>query len=332
MGKPLISIIVPIYNVEAFLDECLASIANQTNKSFIALLINDGSTDNSLTIAQRYVNNHPELFKLYTKENGGLSDARNYGITEVGSDYVMFVDSDDIIALDTIEQLSNAINSSPADILCFGMTEISESGKHIRNISPTIGSLNPTSLRSSPALMVEALPNACNKVIKTSLFTSNNLKFPEGLWYEDLATTPKLFDKANSVSFLNSYLYHYRTREGSITQTISPKIMDMIKVLKSLDDYFPQHTHLSDVLATLKLNMLMKTLVRISASSDTVQQTEMIASIQCYMRSNMPNTLSILTINGKSIYKFTVILAALKLNKLLLGFLNICLKKGLVRT
>ena len=333
MGKPLISIIVPIYNVEAFLDECLASIASQTNKSFIALLINDGSTDNSLAIAESYVKKHPELFSLYSKENGGLSDARNYGINKAESNYVMFVDSDDIIALDTIEQLTTTLSTQDTDILCFGMTEISEDGRHIRNIPPTTGNVALTRLQQSPELIVEALPNACNKVFKTALFIENNIEFPKGLWYEDLATTPKLFDVARSINFLPNNLYHYRTREGSITQTISIKVLDMIKVLALLDNYFKKQNNngLRQTLTLLKLNMVMKTLVRISASQDPIQQSAMLKSVQDYMVINMPKASGIVTINAKLIYKFTVALAALKFNKLLLTFLSLCIKKGLVK-
>jgi len=333
MRKPLISIIVPIYNVEDYLDECLASIAKQTSNNFIALLINDGSKDNSETIAKHYVEKHPDLFQFYNKENGGLSDARNYGINKTDTDYIMFVDSDDIIALDTIETISNELSNQPSDILCFGMTEISEAGHHIRNIPPTTGSLDLTTLHQSPSLIIEAMPNACNKVIKTTLFKTHNIEFPKGLWYEDLATIPKLFHQAQAVSFMANNLYHYRTRAGSITQTISPKILDMTQILTLLDSYFYEHKNdeITKVLLILKLNMLMKTLVRISACTDKEQQLVMLNKVQIYLSDNMPNSYAIMAINSKFVYKLTITLAVLKLNKLVLAFLSLCLKKGLVR-
>lgn len=332
MDKPLISIIVPIYNVELYLDICLTSITKQSNHNFITLLINDGSTDNSQSIAECYVENHPELFTLYNKENGGLSDARNFGVAKANTEYVIFVDSDDIIALDTIKRLLNSLNEQPCDMLCFGMTEISESGEHIRNIPPTTGSLKSTNLAEHPELITQALPNACNKVIRTSLFTENAVSFPHGLWYEDLATIPKLFDLANSINFLPENLYHYRTREGSITQTISPKILDMITVLSSLDNYFDKKNNrqLDDALLTLKANMLMKTLVRIAACNDQQLQRQMIKQVQKHLKEQLPQPIKIMSLKAKPVYKFTLALTAFKLNSLLLKFLSICIKRGLI--
>lgn len=333
MDNPLISIVIPIYNVEAYLKECLDSIANQTATNFTALLINDGSKDNSVKIAESYVAKHPSIFQLYHKKNGGLSDARNFGINKATTDYVMFVDSDDIIALDAIEVVTSALKNSFADVLCFGMTEITECGAHVRNIPATTGSLLESSLASNPDLLTKALPNACNKAVKLTLLKDNAIVFPKGLWYEDLATTPKLLHLAKSISFISDYLYHYRTREGSITQTINPKILDMLEVLASLDSYFNNSSspEFKDALLTLKTNMLMKTLVRLSAYSDKVQQQTMLKSVQAYIRDNMPSTTKLLSINTKFIYRFTVLLASLRMDTLLLIFLATCLKKGLVR-
>ncbi|WP_448210853.1 glycosyltransferase family 2 protein [Colwellia sp. MEBiC06753] len=334
---PAITIIVPIYNVEAFLSECLDSIANQSQNNFSVLLINDGSTDNSVAIAEQYVEKSPALFTLLHKENGGLSDARNFGINHTKSDYVMFVDSDDLIASDTIEKVSNALLAEPSDILCFGMTEITESGQHIRNIPPTTGNIIATNLQRAPELLTQALPNACNKVIKTSIFTQHRITFPQGLWYEDLATTPKLFSCANTISFIEDNLYHYRTREGSITQTISPKILDMLTVLGNINNYFLKQkaSHMSpelrDKLTALSINMLMKTLVRITACKDQDLQHNMLKEVQAFMHSTMPPSFKLLQSNSKNVYKFTLFLTAIKMNKLVLSFLTFCLKKGLVR-
>lgn len=333
MGKPFISIIIPIYNVEDYLDECLISIANQTDTNFIALLVDDGSKDSSAAIAQSYVDKYPYLFQLHTKLNGGLSDARNFGIELVETEYVMFVDSDDVIDTETIEHISMQLSKTDSDILCFGMTEINETGQHIRDIPPVAGSHNLTNLISSPRLLINALPNACNKVFKTNLFLQNNIRFPKGLWYEDLATTPKLLYVAKSINFSDKFLYHYRTRDGSITQTISPKVLDMLKVLTTLESYFAvtKNQSINSSLQTLKLNMLMKTLVRVGAIDDKAQLQSMLDQIQQFIETNMPATLNIIQTRGQAVYKFTLLLAKFKLNKLLISFIKICLKRGLVR-
>lgn len=333
MANKSITIIVPVYNVEQYLAACLESLANQTCLNFSVLLVDDGSTDNSSTIATAYANKNSNLFTYLNKENGGLSDARNFGINKVTSEYVMFVDSDDIIELDTIEVLNQSLQENDVDILCFGMTEVSEHGEHIRNIPATTANFSNTSLNETPNIITDALPNACNKVIRTSLFNEHDIFFPKGLWYEDLATIPKLYQVANVIGFEKACLYHYRTRSGSITQTVSPKVLDMIKVLHELDNYFDRSSDnaIHKALDTLTLNMLTKTLVRIASHNNAQEQEKMLLEVQCYLKTKKSGGYSVFSNNGKNVYKIIIWLTYTKLNRILLTFLKFCLKRGLVR-
>lgn len=333
MANKSITIIVPVYNVEQYLAACLESLANQTCLNFSVLLVDDGSTDNSSTIATAYTDKSPNLFTYLNKENGGLSDARNFGINKVTSEYVMFVDSDDIIALNTVEVLNQSLQENDVDILCFGMTEISEQGVHIRDIPATTTSFASTSLNETPNVITSALPNACNKVIRTSLFIEHDISFPKGLWYEDLATIPKLYHVADTINFNSANLYHYRTRDGSITQTVNPKVLDMIKVLHELDNYFDRSSDnaISKALDTLTLNMLTKTLVRIASHNNAQEQRKMLLEVQGYLKNKKSDGYSVLSTSGKSAYKIIIWLTYAKLNRILLMFLKFCLKRGLVR-
>ncbi len=328
-----ITVIVPIYNVEKYLTACLDSLQQQTNQHFHVLLIDDGSTDNSTAIASSYAEKHPALFTYYKKPNGGLSDARNFGIDRSTTEHVMFVDSDDIIELNTIEVLNQSLQENDVDILCFGMTEISEQGVHIRDIPATTTSFSSTSLNETPNIITGALPNACNKVIRTSLFIEHDISFPKGLWYEDLATIPKLYHVADTINFNSANLYHYRTRDGSITQTVNPKVLDMIKVLQELDNYFDRSsdTATSKALDTLTLNMLTKTLVRIASHNNAQEQGKMLLEVQGYLKNKKSGGYSVFFTNGKSAYKIIIWLTYAKLNRILLMFLKFCLKRGLVR-
>ena len=101
------SIIVPVYNVEKYLEKCLESILNQTFKDFEAIIVNDGSTDNSQEIIDKYVNKDQKIFKSFKKENGGLSDARNFGIERAKGEYIVFLDSDDYIDENLLNTLNN---------------------------------------------------------------------------------------------------------------------------------------------------------------------------------------------------------------------------------
>jgi len=335
MPKPLISIIVPIYNVEQYLAQCLESLELQSCHDFVVLLVNDGSTDSSEDIAKQFVARNPNKFQLFNKINGGLSDARNFAIDKVTTEYMIFLDSDDYLTLDTIEVLSNSIKTSSADILCFGMVEVTETGKFTRNIPPASIKHSPTNLIESPNLLTTALPNACNKLMKTNLFTDNNLRFPKGLWYEDLATIPLLFSKSKKIEFIENNLYLYRNREGSITQTISPKIMDMLNVLNIINTYFHKkdiNIKLQRALTTLTVNMLMKTMVRIASSSDKAQQKNMQTQLKQFLKDNLTKpSHSIIGCDSKAIYKLINLAVLYGFNRPVITFINLCQKYGILR-
>ena len=114
-SKEMVSIIIPVYNVEKYIVECLESVVNQTYENLEIILVNDGSTDNSKEICLEYAQRDQRI-KLYSKENGGLSSARNYGLSKVTGNYVFFLDSDDYLVTDTIENLLNMLINTNADV------------------------------------------------------------------------------------------------------------------------------------------------------------------------------------------------------------------------
>jgi glycosyltransferase involved in cell wall biosynthesis len=326
---------VPIYNVESYLEQCLDSILAQTDGNYITLLIDDGSTDNSGEIAKRYATEYANKFKYLIKANGGLSDARNYGLSEVNTNYVIFLDSDDYLAPNTIETLTSAIKKTSTDILCFGMVEVTESAEFVRNIPAITQPTKQTSLMQSPNILVDALPNACNKCIKTSLFKSNGLVFPKGLWYEDLATIPKLYSYAKNIQFIENNLYFYRGRAGSITQTFTPKILDMLLVLLSLKKFFDEKASQKNIkssLTTLNINMLMKTMVRICHCQDKKEQIEMVKRVNSFLNEHFPSPIkTVYNSTSKTVYKLINIAVLLGFNRSTILFIKLCQKAGLIK-
>jgi len=334
MATNTISIIVPIYNVEKYLHQCLKSIVNQTCDNFTTILINDGSTDNSESIAKEFVSAHSGKFKLFNKKNGGLSDARNFALEKVMTEYVMFLDSDDYLTSDTIAVLSNSIKTSPDDVLCFSMVEVTEQGSFVRNIPAIATKQTKTTLKDTPDLLTQALPNACNKLIKTSLFVNNKIKFPKDLWYEDLATTPKLFNQANTIGFIDNNLYLYRNRKDSITQTISPKILDMLTVLSSLKDYFNENVlanNIQQALTNLTINMIVKTVVRIAGSTDKVSQNKMLIELRTFIKQLNKPVETIMKTKCKAIYKLLCLAILFNINRPTILFIKACQKQGIIR-
>ena len=226
-----ISVIIPVYNVSAYLDECLTSIVNQNYKNFEVIVVNDGSTDNSLEIAKKYEKKYPKLIKVYDKQNGGLSSARNYGIVESSGDYLLFIDSDDYILPNCLEVIGKNINKKKCDILVYSFL-IGKDNVYNR--------MYDNQIENSNKRYIVGMPNAINKVCKKSLFLDNNIEFPLGLYYEDLATMPKFAKEKIKIEFIEEPLYFYRVREDSImnNQKYNPKVDSIFTVLKQLKEYF----------------------------------------------------------------------------------------------
>ena len=231
-----ISIIIPIYNVEKYLRRCLDSIINQTLKDIECLLINDGSPDQSQKIIDEYVSKYPHLFKSYIKENGGLSDARNFGLNYVTGEYIAFVDSDDWIEPTMYEKMyETAINQSADLVVCDFLMEWELTG-----VSNYIQGLRCDSNDASKNFLISP-PSAWNKLYKAELFLKTNIRYPIGLWYEDLATTAKLIPFCENISYVDEAFVHYIQREGSIMSTINEKMLDIYKAIESIEEYYKKN-------------------------------------------------------------------------------------------
>lgn len=152
-----ISVIIPLYNVEKYIEECLHSILEQSNCVDIqAIIVDDGSQDDSALFALEYVKKHPTIFEYHKKENGGLSDARNFGISFVKGDYLMFLDSDDYLRKDACQILANTIASSNTDLIVFNYVQFDENNQRtITIIEEPSGFINKKTISSMSANSLE---------------------------------------------------------------------------------------------------------------------------------------------------------------------------------
>lgn len=211
----LISIIVPIYNVEKYLNKCIDSIINQTYKNIEIILINDGSEDNSGKICDKYAKEDSRI-KVIHKKNGGLSDARNVGIDASQGDYIAFIDSDDWVDLYMIERLYNLIIQHKADIVQGDYIEVYDEDNILKNITKEeINFYNSNQMLEY--LYGEKYVKTVvvwNKLYKKELF--DQIRFPKGRLHEDEFTTYKVIHRANTIIDSNLPVYYYRQRESSI--------------------------------------------------------------------------------------------------------------------
>ena len=234
-GGELISIVVPIYNVEKYLRMCLDSIEQQTYSNIEVLLINDGSPDSSGEICQEYVA-RDSRFRYFEKENGGLSDARNYGIERSNGMYLTFVDSDDWLSLTYVEDLYQAAIRNDADTVVSHYTIYNESD---RNYYVHIWDDYYEKTCTGEELVLELPSLELNGYIyitswgilfKKELF--NNIRFPKGKVIEDSRTNYKLFFRSNKVAYIHKEIYYHREGIESIGSGVNEKLLtDVLECL-----------------------------------------------------------------------------------------------------
>ncbi len=219
MQKECITLIVPVYNVEDYLDRCVMSIRNQTYKNLEIILVDDGATDNSGKLCDQYAA-QDERIKVIHKENGGLSSARNAALEIATGSYIGFVDSDDYIHPQMFEKLYEACIRNQAQIsICCHYTE---RGNKLLIEDYIIDEEEIFTPKEALKILVQdkGMKNyAWDKLYKAELF--EGVRYPDGRNYEDIATTYLLFYKADKLCRIPEYLYYYQIREGSISSNMS---------------------------------------------------------------------------------------------------------------
>ena len=240
MNSPLVSIIVPVYNTEKFVDKCLNSISNQIYKNLEIIIVNDGSTDNSLSICEKHKNIDSRILILNQK-NQGLSAARNTALKIASGEFISFIDSDDFIEPDFISTNLNTIikNNSSLSICCFyNLFDTSDKAtpEYFFKKKEKIKIFNRrAALKYLANGRIQSY--VCNKVFKKELF--DNIEFQSGKYYEDVFLMHKIFYKTRNVSFINKPLYYYYQRQESIThQFTQSKINDFFEALFSRQQFF----------------------------------------------------------------------------------------------
>ena len=229
---PAISVIVPVFNTDAYLRQCMDSLVAQTFRDFEVIVVDDGSTDDSPNVVAEYAERF-DWVSIITKPNGGLGDARNAGIGAAHGEYLSFVDGDDYVSPYMLEHAYGRAVATDADVVVFQMMGFdSETG---REFPYTEGPLDlyGASLAEQPALLVSASPSVCNKLFRRRLFTDHEMEFPVRMTFEDLATTCCLFAFANRIEKVEEFLYFYRrARSGSITSTFGAHYEHLIDALE----------------------------------------------------------------------------------------------------
>ena len=234
MSQMLFSVIVPVYNVADYLPQCMEALLRQRCGDWELILVDDGATDEKCpALCDEYAAEYSDLIRVLHQANGGLGAARNTGLEAARGDYVLFVDSDDTVAPDTLARLDEEIGKTHADMYTFSFRYVTEEGEERpAEALPSAGKAGPLTLPDAPELLLDP-PMSWARLCRRALYMDHGIRFPGRVWYEDLCTTPSLLLHAGSIVQLDDPFYGYLLREGSIMR--SSNLKRNLEILNALD-------------------------------------------------------------------------------------------------
>lgn len=231
-----LSIIVPMYNVEQYIQQCLDSLVVQTLHDFEVLVVDDGSTDQGSVIVDKMIEKYPNIIKQLHKKNGGLSDARNHAIPFAKGQYIAFLDSDDYVEPTLYEKLVSKMDTG-YDVVVTNIEYFYENG----NPSWIMKGLTDWKCESLSKRALLSPMFAWNKIYKAKYFTQDKVQYPLNTWYEDIPVTAPIFATTNNIGYLDETLIHYRQREGSIMSvTKGKRLKEIFEIMKLVRNTFEE--------------------------------------------------------------------------------------------
>ena len=271
-----LSVIVPVYNAEKYLDKCLTQLMKQQVSGYEVILINDGSKDNSLEILKKWKNDYPDKIVILDVDNGGQGRARNFALDIARGEYIGFADSDDWVDDLMFSKLLSAAEREDADIaVCDSWCVDEHGGKRYEHARP-----QGTALSAAGSIW--------NKIVRRSLV--GKIRFPEGVWYEDFSFSAKLLMSTDKIVFLEEALYYYRSGHPSTMRNQnSAKNLDMITVMEDIRASLSTG-HEEDFRFLVINHMLLDSIKRVSYH-ETQDKKKVIKQFREYVHKYVPSLL-----------------------------------------
>lgn len=236
-----VSVVVPVFNVEKYLEKCLKSLVNQSLQDIEILVVNDGSTDQSQKIIDEFQQKLPLKIKSFIKENGGLSDARNYGIDRAEGEFLAFVDSDDYVTETMLEEMYGLAVKHSAEMVICNLQKVDENGNITQRLTQLPNMSEKIELENHLSVFSDISYFACNKIFKKNLF--ENHRFKKGMHFEDIELVPQLLLQCRTVAKTDKFHYQYFERADSISKTHSEKGLDILKAVENVDEAFQKSAY-----------------------------------------------------------------------------------------
>ncbi len=281
---PKVSVIVPFYNVETYIDKCLKSLVNQTLEDIEIILVNDGSKDNTKNIVKKYQKEYPQKIVYLEKENGGLSDARNYAIPYAKGEYIAFLDSDDYVETTMYKEMYEIAQKEKSD-----MVECNFIWEYPDKIRIDTGTI----YNNKHEMIEKIRVVAWNKLIKREILEKAKVQFPKGYRYEDVEFTYKLIPFLEKVSFCKTPMVHYIQREGSITNIQNKRNAEIFDVLEHVIDYYKKNNIYTEYYSELEYVYVRyafcSSFLRIVKIKDATMKKELLETTWNNVYTKFPN-------------------------------------------
>lgn len=281
---PKVSVIVPVYNVEKYVGKCLETLVNQTLQDIEIIVVNDGSTDNSKQEIEKYLEKYGSKIKYFEKENGGLSDARNYGMKYATGDYIAFLDSDDYVDITIYEKMYNKAVQDNCDFIeCDFVWKYDD--KEVKDLGEVY--------EDKHEMLANARVVAWNKLIKKELINKANIEFPKGLRYEDVEFFYKLIPYIEKFGFVKEYLIYYIQRGNSIVNTQNERTKEIFQILDNVLKYYKEKGFYEEYKEELEYAytrlVLCSSFLRIVKIKDKKIRKEQLEETWTNLNQNFPN-------------------------------------------
>ena len=278
-----ISIIVPIYNAEKYLNKCIKSLINQTKEELEFILVNDGSTDTSEEIIKSYKDKRIKYFK---NPNQGIGKTRNFGIAKATGKYIMFLDSDDYLREDACKVLYDKAEEEKLDLVICDFYRVEED-KPLEEIK--MKEFNNTTLKENKNLLLDINLSPWNKLYKRSLLEKNKIKFVEDLKYEDAPFVIEAMDKAKKIGLVNKSLNYYVIHNNSETTVRDKRVFDIIEIVDRIRKYFSNRKEYTEVVDKLSVRILTNYTIQQRVQEDEEAAMTFIDRAFQYMKENIPD-------------------------------------------
>lgn len=279
-----ISIIVPIYNAEKYLNKCIKSLINQTKEELEFILVNDGSTDSSEEIIKTYKDKRIKYFK---NKNEGIGKTRNFGIEKAAGKYIMFLDSDDYLDTNACEDLFSKAEKDKLDLVVNNFYTIEEeTGIKKEAIIPEFKN---TTLNENKRLLLDINLAPWNKLYKSELLKKNKIQFVENLKYEDAPFVVEAMDKAKKIGQINKLLNYYVIHKNSETTVRDEKIFDIIEIVDIIRKYFSKRPEFTETVDKLSVRILTNYTIQQRVQQDKEVGMQFIDRAFQYMKENIPD-------------------------------------------